>query len=190
MPGTAASCTSPARRGIPAPTTGLPETTRSQPIAATAKTSRPSPMTENQAGSANVASTSIDRVFMMLPLKQRVFSYLIISHRRRRCPNPPRASTRGPRRPVRRRQFRLAAIARPRALRRSAQIPDCTLAGSQTHRAPDPKSQNWIVGSRFRSMRYCPTVFGAWEEPSGKSLLRRICTTSQTPPTKGRSLIG
>jgi hypothetical protein len=51
------------------------------------------------------------------------------------------------------------------------QIPDCTLAGSPTHRASYLKSPIWIVGSRFRSIRSCATVFGAWEEPSGKSRL-------------------
>ncbi len=56
------------------------------------------------------------------------------------------------------------------------QIPDCTLAGSPTHRAPYLKAPIWIVGSRFgsiriRSIRNCATVFGAWEEPSWKSRL-------------------
>ncbi len=53
------------------------------------------------------------------------------------------------------------------------QIPDCTLAGSPTHRAPYLKAPIWIVGSRFRSIRNSATVFGAWEEPSGKSQLKR-----------------
>ncbi len=52
------------------------------------------------------------------------------------------------------------------------QIPDCTLAGSPTHRAPYLKAPIWIVGSRFRSICKCATVFGAWEEPSGKSQLK------------------
>jgi hypothetical protein len=52
------------------------------------------------------------------------------------------------------------------------QIPDCTLAGSPTHRAPYLKSPIRIVGSRFGSIRNCATVFGAWEEPSGKSRSR------------------
>ncbi len=54
------------------------------------------------------------------------------------------------------------------------QIPDCTLAGSPTHRAPYLKSPIWIVGSRFRSIRNRATVFGAWEKPTGKSRLGRI----------------
>ncbi len=53
------------------------------------------------------------------------------------------------------------------------QIPDCTLAGSPTHRAPYLKAPIWIVGSRCRSIRKCATVFGAWEEPSGKSWSKR-----------------
>ena len=53
------------------------------------------------------------------------------------------------------------------------QIPDCTLAGSPTHRAPYLKSSIWVVGSHFRSIRNFATVFGAWEEPSGKSRMRR-----------------
>ncbi len=51
------------------------------------------------------------------------------------------------------------------------QIADCTLAGSPTHRVPYLKTPIWIVGARFRSIRDCVTVFGAWEEPSGKSRL-------------------
>ncbi len=49
------------------------------------------------------------------------------------------------------------------------QIPDCTLAGSPTHRAPCLKAPIRIVGSRFRSMLDCATDFGGWEESSGKS---------------------
>ena len=52
------------------------------------------------------------------------------------------------------------------------QIPDCTLAGSPTHRAPYLKAPIWIVGSRFRSIRNGATIFGAWEVPSGKSQLK------------------
>ena len=41
------------------------------------------------------------------------------------------------------------------------QIPDCTLAGSPTHRVPYLKAPIGIVGSRFRSIRNCATIFGA-----------------------------
>ncbi len=51
------------------------------------------------------------------------------------------------------------------------QITEGTLAGSPTHRAPFLKSPIWTVGSRFRSIRKSVTVFGAWEESSGKSRL-------------------
>ncbi len=51
------------------------------------------------------------------------------------------------------------------------QIPDCTLAGSPTHRAPYLKTPIWIVDSRMRQKRNCASVFGAWMEPPGKSRL-------------------
>ncbi len=54
------------------------------------------------------------------------------------------------------------------------QIPDCTLAGSPTHRAPYLKAPIWVVGSRFRSIRNSATVFGAWEKPSGKCRLKSL----------------
>ena len=47
--------------------------------------------------------------------------------------------------------------------------PDCVSARSRTHRAPYPKTPNWVVGSRFQPTKKCASVFGGWEKPSGKS---------------------
>ncbi len=52
-------------------------------------------------------------------------------------------------------------------------IPDCTLAGSPTHRAPYLKAPIWIVGSRFLSEHTCATVFVGWVESIGKSRINR-----------------
>ncbi len=37
--------------------------------------------------------------------------------------------------------------------------------------APYPKTPNRVAGSRFRAKHRCATVFGSWEESSGKSQL-------------------
>ncbi len=47
--------------------------------------------------------------------------------------------------------------------------PDCVSARSRTHRASYPETPNRVAGSRFRSKHRCATVFGGWEESSGKS---------------------
>lgn len=47
--------------------------------------------------------------------------------------------------------------------------PDCVSARSRTHRAPYPKTPNRVAGLRFRPKHKCATVFGGWEESSGKS---------------------
>ena len=49
--------------------------------------------------------------------------------------------------------------------------PKCVSERSRTHRAPYPKTPNRVPGSRFRAKHKCATVFGGWEESSGKSQL-------------------
>ena len=53
------------------------------------------------------------------------------------------------------------------------------------------KSPILIVGSRFRSIRDCATVFGVWEKPSGKSRLKVMVTDQPagTSPTLGAILL-
>ncbi|MCZ6717557.1 MAG: hypothetical protein O6944_00120, partial [Gammaproteobacteria bacterium] len=52
--------------------------------------------------------------------------------------------------------------------------PDCAVAGSQAHRVPHPKPPIRVDWSRFRSKHKCATVFGGWEESSGKSQIKTV----------------
>ena len=52
--------------------------------------------------------------------------------------------------------------------------PDCTLTGSRMHRVAHPKPPNRDKRPRFRPMLDCATVFGGWEESSGKSQIKHI----------------
>ena len=59
--------------------------------------------------------------------------------------------------------------------------PDCALAGSRARRLAQRRPSICSTWSRFRSMPNYATVFGAWEESSGKSRLTcaaGFCTTS------------
>ncbi len=49
--------------------------------------------------------------------------------------------------------------------------PDRTMTWSRMHRAAHPKPPDRVEWPRFRSILDCAIVFGAWEEPSGKSRL-------------------
>ena len=46
--------------------------------------------------------------------------------------------------------------------------PDCASARSRTHWSPHPKTPNRVVGLRLESIHNHATVFGSWEELSGK----------------------
>jgi hypothetical protein len=71
------------------------------------------------------------------------------------------------------RRIKAARITWPTSIPEEARppSPDCTLAGSSKHRVPHLRSPIRIAGSCFQSIRYCATVFGAWEETSGESRL-------------------
>ncbi len=73
----------------------------------------------------------------------------------------------------------IAAIGLNRRPLDSRQLPsdrpltrECALAGSRKHRVPHPRWPIRVGWSRFRSMLDCATVFGAWEDSSGKSRSR------------------
>ncbi len=58
-------------------------------------------------------------------------------------------------------------------------VPDCTLTWSRMHRPAHPKPPDRNEWPRFRSMLDCATVFGGWEESSGKSQFIEMIEVSE-----------